>query len=1320
MSTLSSLVNIAGAGGKGGGGGGTEIPNSIQSKEMLSFLDLISEGPIGGLVNGAQSIYFNNTPLQNADGTYNFTASNINNINDPTLTGIAFAWDSRNGSQDQTPITGFSDVENPIITSVQVKHGVPYTFTINNPNVDAIRLIVQLPALMSVDQSNGNISGASVDFSFDVAVNSDPFTALSKTLTINGKTNSLYQASYTYDLPKVDAAGNPASTWDIRMTRVSADSTLTTLSNDTFLAGYIEITYSQLSYPNSAVVGVTIDSSQFNQVPTRSYLINGLLIKVPSNYDPVGRTYTGVWDGTFKIAFSNNPAWVMYDLLTSERYGLGNYVTPAQIDTAALYQIGQYCDETIPDGFGGKEPRFVCNCVINTLQDAYRLLSDLSTTFRGMIYWSRNLVGFSQDAPSDPVMVFTAANVVNGVFNYTGAAVKDKHTCVNVTWNDPAQRYAQAIEYVENAELISTLGIRPLNIMAIGTTSRGQARRIGLWVLYSEQYESELITFDVGLDSALVLPGEVVQIQDATRAGKRLGGRLVNCTATSATLDAPVTLSEGAATIYIRLPDGTFAEALLNESGSGTPTATVSWVTPLTQLPLPNAIWVISEANLSTVLARVIGVQQSKATGQLTITALQHNPSKYAAIEDGAQITIPTTSVLKQSVTPTPTNLAVTVGSLLSQTTVDATFSWSGAAPQYIVTWQAQSGSSQTQTTALNSLDVGPLTIGTTYVFSVVAQTAAGGKSAPATITFTPSLAQINKVPLPAADWLKAIPGLFMVEVAWQFTTTRTDIQAVEIMGGYNMNNLASAEPLASVPWGNNSWNHMSVQLGDTWYYWVRVVDTAGEYGPWYPTSATAGVSGTCQSDPSGLLTALENAIGLQQVANDLATPIAAIQPLQVDALNLSISALENVLALDSTASKALQTSGAVATANQQLTQVSTEQSAQAQSIQALVAQVNGNQAAITTEATARADADSALSQRIDTLSAYTSGSSGSLAALLQTEQTARTSGDASLAQQIQTLASQVTSGQATLSAAIQSNSQALTNTSGALASQIDSLSSAVSGVSGYANSLVQNEASARSTADSSLANQITSVQATVNGQIATVQQQMSATASAVNGLQAQYVLQVQAGSEVAGIELAAGGGSSSFTILADKFLIAQPVTGGNPRQAFVLGTVNGVTSVGVAGNMILDGAIDANSAIIQDAAIGTLKVAGHAITVPSYVEASYGQISGNQTTPIIVMSQTVSFNDTAMVEVVVSALLSNAGSGMTPQCTIYCDGTVIYTQGISLTAGFTQTGVFTKGITVGAGTHTFTIGFGVSSTIQGGGPYTIPFCSSMVLGVMR
>jgi predicted phage tail protein len=632
MSTQSTSLIIGAGGGKGGGGSARvaqEAPDSLRSKAYARVVDLVCEGEIEGLAAGLQSVYLDDTPIQNSDGSYNFTGVTL---------------DARTGTQQQSYIPGFSSVENEVSVGVECKFGQPVVRSITDPDVDAVRIKVSIPTLTLQDTTNGDLNGASVTYAIDLQSRGAGYVQILQD-TVSGKTSSRYQRSYYVPL-------FGTGPWDVRLRRITADSTQTSLQNKTFLESYTEVIESKLRYPNSALMALRVDASQFTSIPRRSYDLKLLRVRIPSNYFPETRSYAGVWDGSFKVAWTDNPAWCFYDLVTNTRYGLGNYIPESQVDKWALYRVAKYCDELVPNGLGGYEPRFTCNLYLQTREQAYKVVQDMASVFRGMAYWSGGAITVTQDAPQDPVYQFTAANVVDGEFAYQGSSAKARHTVALVSWVDPDDFYRQKVEYVEDLAGIARYGVVQADVVAMGCTSRGQANRVGKWLLYSEQSESEIITFRTGLEGAVVRPGDVVKVADASRGGMRLGGRIAAATTVSVTLDQD--LPAGSWRISVVLPTGVVEERQVG-SLSG---RTVGVNSAFSMAPQVGAIWVLSSTLVEAQLFRVVQVAESEP-GIHEITALAHNPSKYAAIEQGLALQPRAITVL--STTPAaPTGLIVT------------------------------------------------------------------------------------------------------------------------------------------------------------------------------------------------------------------------------------------------------------------------------------------------------------------------------------------------------------------------------------------------------------------------------------------------------------------------------------------------------------------------------------------------------------------------------------------------------------------------------------------------------------------------------------
>jgi len=568
---------IRGAGGGKGGGGGApkEDDDTLFSDSKARIIDLLSEGEIVGLLNAEKSIYINETPLQDSAGGSNF--ENVSYI-------------TREGTNSQSYIPGFAGTETGIGVGIIVTKDAPGALikTFSSTTVDAVRVVIHTPALLDADNDEGDLHGSTV--SFKIWLEKDNNGAWSEEVTdsFTGKTSSKYERAYRIDIPWTDF-----TTIAIKVERTSEDATSTKVSNEIYFSSYTKIIDNKLTYPNSALVATQIDARQFTSIPSRAYEIKGIKIKVPSNYTPydpghcslsgyrrkdrcldaggewaqgtcsnstytdktacelpangsntwtsaglsgVDTLYSGSWDGTFDVAWTCNPAWILYDLCTDDRYGLGKWLSANQMDKWSLYEIGKYCDAVdndgkfvgVDDGWGNKEARFACNMYLQGREEAFKVLNDIASCFRGMIYWQQGQVSSVQDAPKDPVMNFSDANVIDGKFTYEGTSRKQRHNVAHVTWNNPEDFYRQNVEYVEDAPGIVNANnqIFSTDVIAVGCTSQGQARRVGKWILYTERYETEAITFSTGMEGAVVRPGDIIKVADSHKSGIRYGGRI--------------------------------------------------------------------------------------------------------------------------------------------------------------------------------------------------------------------------------------------------------------------------------------------------------------------------------------------------------------------------------------------------------------------------------------------------------------------------------------------------------------------------------------------------------------------------------------------------------------------------------------------------------------------------------------------------------------------------------------------------------------------------------------------------------------------------
>jgi predicted phage tail protein len=636
---------------------GVESANTLRSLAIANITELISEGECVGLVDDEfqpvtedtilTSIFLNKTPIKNTDNSLNFQGVSVT---------------QRFGLPDQDPISGVAGSETNVAVEVQVKQSLAAPVrTISDLNADAAKVVVRIPALASQNSSSGDVTGTDVSYAIDLRANGGAWTQVHLTEIVNQKCTSPYQRQHLIELP---TGGAP---WDLRVRRLTADSTEVKLQNDTYWESYAILTRGKFIYPNSALVSFNIDSRQFgSSVPARAYRYRGLIIDVPSNYDPETRTYDGIWDGTWKKGWTNNPAYIFRDLLLNNRYGLGEFVDLSIVDKFTIYRIGQYCDELVPSGFKDEngdeilEPRFTFNTQIITREDAYRVLQNITTAFRGMAYWSLGQVFATADIPEDPATVISPSNVVNGRFHYSKTALKARHSVAMVSWNDPADFYAPAVEVVQNQNQLARYGWNSIEAQHHGCTSRGQANRFGRWILDAEEHETETVTFDMSFDGHVLedgqalRPGQIILVNDPHKAGGvRAGGRLVAVNSlTQLKLDAPFAPTIGVTyNVTVVMEDGSLEKRTINSFASGN--TIVNLATALPSLPKRGTQFAIQGVDLQGKLYRVLSVREDKQI--FSVTALFHDPTKYARVEQGLILDAPTYTRPSNIIRP-PTN----------------------------------------------------------------------------------------------------------------------------------------------------------------------------------------------------------------------------------------------------------------------------------------------------------------------------------------------------------------------------------------------------------------------------------------------------------------------------------------------------------------------------------------------------------------------------------------------------------------------------------------------------------------------------------------
>ncbi|HGU3046813.1 phage attachment tail tip protein J [Escherichia coli] len=832
--------------GKGGGKAHTprEAKDNLKSTQMMSVIDAIGEGPIEGPVKGLQSILVNKTPLTDTDGN-------------PVIHGVTAVW--RAGEQEQTPPEGFESSGAETGLGVEVTKAKPVTRTITSANIDRLRVTFGVQSLVETT-SKGDRNPASVRLLIQLQRNGNWVTE--KDVTINGKTTSQFLASVILD-------NLPPRPFNIRMVRETADSTTDQLQNKTLWSSYTEIIDVKQCYPNTAIVGLQVDAEQFGgQQMTVNYHIRGRIIQVPSNYDPEKRTYSGIWDGSLKPAYSNNPAWCLWDMLTHPRYGMGKRLGAADVDKWALYAIGQYCDQTVPDGFGGTEPRMTFNAYLSQQRKAWDVLSDFCSAMRCMPVWNGQTLTFVQDRPSDVVWPYTNSDVVvddNGVgFRYSFSALKDRHTAVEVNYTDPQNGWQTSTELVEDPEAILRYGRNLLKMDAFGCTSRGQAHRAGLWVIKTELLETQTVDFTLGSQGLRHTPGDIIEICDNDYAGTLTGGRVLSIDAATRTLtlDREVTLPE----------TGTSAVNLIN--GSGKPVSV-----DITAHPAPDRIqvstlpdgvetygvWGLSLPSLRRRLFRCVSVREN-TDGTFAITAVQHVPEKEAIVDNGARFE-PQSGSLNSVIPPAVQHLTVEVSAADGQYLAQAKWDTPRVVKGVRFSLRLTSGKGTdarlvtTAITADTEHRFSGLPLGE-YTLTVRAINSYGQQGEPATTTF--------RIAAPAApSRIELTPGYFQITATPHLAVYDPTVQFEFWFSEKRIADIRQVETAARYLGSALYWIAASINIkpGHDYYFYIRSVNTVGK-------SAFVEAVGRASDDAEGYLDFFKGEIGKTHLAQELWTQI--------------------------------------------------------------------------------------------------------------------------------------------------------------------------------------------------------------------------------------------------------------------------------------------------------------------------------------------------------------------------------------------------------------------------------------------------------------
>ncbi|ELG5425039.1 host specificity protein J, partial [Escherichia coli] len=828
--------------GKGGGKGHTprEAKDNLKSTQMMSVIDAIGEGPVEGPVKGLQSILVNKTPLTDTDGN-------------PVIHGVTAVW--RAGEQEQTPPEGFESSGAETALGVEVTKAKPVTRTITSANIDRLRVTFGVQSLVETT-SKGDRNPSSVRLLIQLERNGHWVTE--KDITINGKTTSQY-------LTSVILNNLPERPFNIRMVRETADSTTDQLQNRTLWSSYTEIIDVKQCYPNTAIVGLQVDAEQFGgQQLTVNYHIRGRIIQVPSNYDPEKRTYSGIWDGSLKPAYSNNPAWCLWDMLTHPRYGMGKRLGAADVDKWALYAIGQYCDQTVPDGFGGTEPRMTFNAYLSQQRKVWDVLGDFCSAMRCMPVWNGQTLTFVQDRPSDVVWPYTNSDVVvddNGVgFRYSFSALKDRHTAVEVNYTDPQNGWQTSTELVEDPDAILRYGRNLLKVDAFGCTSRGQAHRAGLWVIKTELLETQTVDFTLGSQGLRHTPGDIIEICDNDYAGTLTGGRILSIDAASRTLtlDREVTLPE----------TGTSTVNLIN--GSGKPVRV-----DITAHPAPDRIqvsilpdgvatygvWGLSLPSLRRRLFRCVSIREN-TDGTFAITAVQHVPEKEAIVDNGARFE-PLSGSLNSVIPPAVQHLTVEVSASDGQYLALAKWDTPRVVKGVRFSLRLTSGSGEnsrlvtTAITADTEHRFSGLPLGE-YTLTVRAINSYGQQGEPATTAF-----RINAPAAPAS--IELTPGYYQITAVPVLAVYDPTVQYEFWFSEKRITDTAQVEISARYLGTGSQWSVSGphIKPGKDFWFYVRSVNLVGK-------SAFVEASGRASNDAEGYLDFFRGEIGKTHLAQGM------------------------------------------------------------------------------------------------------------------------------------------------------------------------------------------------------------------------------------------------------------------------------------------------------------------------------------------------------------------------------------------------------------------------------------------------------------------
>ena len=836
----------------------TEAPDSLRSVAIAKMLIAVGEGEFDGAPT-AKDIFLDNTPLQDPQGNMNF----------PNV-----KWEWRSGAVDQPYIQGIPSVENETTISTELRSGTPWVRAITNTQLSAVRVRFAWPALQSVD-AGGNINGYAIGYKVELATDGGTYQEVLNE-AVSGKTTSLYERTRRINLPRATTG------WLLRITRLTANQNNNKISDTMQIAGFTEVIDAKIRYPNTALLYIEFSAEQFRSIPAVTIECDGRKWQVPSNYDTRSRTYTGVWDGTFKEAWTDNPVWHTYGITTNDRFGLGRRIKPWMVDKWELYRISQYCDQLVPDGKGGQEPRFICNLNLQSKADAWSLLRDISAIYRGMTYWAQGQVFTLSDMPraTDFDFAYTRANVIDGKFTYSSASERTRYSRALVSYDNPLNNYDTDVTAVTDAKLQRRYGDNPLEISAIGCDRESEAQRRGKWALLTNS-KDRAVNFKVGLDGRIPLPGYVIPIADELLAGRPVGGRISAVGGKVITLDRDTQAKPGDRLI-LNLPDGKCEGRTVQLVNGRQITVTVAYsVAPEREL-----VWALDADDLAIPLYRVVSVARPEP-GVFEISAVQYDPSKFDHIDTGARLEERPISVVPITVVPAPASVDITsnysVDQGLAISTMNISWPAVNGAVAYDVEWRKDSGNwIKLQRTGATSVDVTGIYSGT-YLARVRSVSAFEISS----IWKSSNLTNLEgKVGLPpAVAFLSTTSELFGIGIRWGFPAGAEDTQRTELWYG-QANDLSVATKLADLAHPQADYSMQALQAGAQFFFWARLVDRTGNVGPFYPVGN--GVMGMASADAAPVLDLIAGQIGRTELGQDIVDEIDKIPGLQaqIDALD--------------------------------------------------------------------------------------------------------------------------------------------------------------------------------------------------------------------------------------------------------------------------------------------------------------------------------------------------------------------------------------------------------------------------------------------------